>query len=311
VAAIGIALPNLPGVTPPMIPEFARRIEAGGFDAIWSLDRLVYENADPLTALAACAAVTSRVRLGTSILLAPLHPPVLLAKQFATLDLLSNGRVTVGVGIGGRPDDFNGAGVPFAARGGRTREAIHIMKQVWAGQVIRHQGRHFTVECGPVGPAPVQRPHPPVWMGGIQEPALRRIARIADGFIGTGGAGPEGFRAAWQRVRQFLADAGRPEEGFPNACLAYFNVTNDREQGKQDAMAALTRYYGPQFPSRYDPEKALIFGPPEECARRSQAYLDAGVQHLILVPTTLDVAQVDRISREVIPLLGAGRRTAT
>src|ERR1700674_5270202 len=141
--SIGIALPNLPGVTPTLIPEFARRIEAGGFNAIWALDRLVYENPDPLTALAACAAVTSRVRLGTSILLAPLHAPVLLAKQLATLDLLSNGRMTVGVGIGGRPDDFTGVGVPFAARGARTREAIQIMKQVWTGQAIRHQSRHF------------------------------------------------------------------------------------------------------------------------------------------------------------------------
>jgi probable F420-dependent oxidoreductase len=305
--AIGIALPNLPGASPTLIPEFARRIEAGGFNAIWALDRLVYENPDPLTALAACAAVTSRVRLGTSILLAPLHPPVLLAKQLATLDLLSNGRVTVGVGIGGRPDDFTGVGVPFVARGARTREAIQIMKQVWSGQAIRHQSRHFTVECGPVGPTPVQRPHLPIWMGGIQEPALRRVVRIADGFIGSGGVGPEGFRAAWQRVRQFLADAGRAVDVFPNACLAYFNVANDREQGKREAMAALTRYYGPQFGSWYDPERALIFGPPDECARKTQAYMDAGVQHLILVPTTLDVQQVDRVSREVVPLLTPGR----
>jgi probable F420-dependent oxidoreductase len=305
--SIGIALPNLPGVTPTLIPEFARRIEAGGFNAIWALDRLVYENPDPLTALAACAAVTSRVRLGTSVLLAPLHAPVLLAKQLATLDLLSNGRITVGVGIGGRPDDFTGVGVPFAARGARTREAIQIMKQVWTGQAIRHQSRHFTVECGPVGPTPMQRPHPPIWMGGIQEPALRRVARIADGFIGTGGAGPEGFRAGWQRVRQFLSDAGRAAEAFPNACLAYFNVTNDRELSKREAMAALTRYYGPQFASWYDPERALIFGPPDECARKAQAYLDAGAQHLILVPTTLNVQQVDRVSREVVPLLTADR----
>src|SRR5207244_2914676 len=115
---IGIALPNLPGVTPPLIPEFARRIEAGGCDAIWALDRLVYENPDPLTALAAAAAVTSRVRLGTSVLLAPLHSPVVLAKQLATLDLVSNGRLLVGLGIGSRPDDFAAAGVPFAGRGG-------------------------------------------------------------------------------------------------------------------------------------------------------------------------------------------------
>ncbi len=301
--ALGIALPNLPGVTPPLLPEFARHIEAGGFEAVWSLDRLVYENPEPLMALAACAAVTSRVRLGTSILLAPLHPPIVLAKQLATIDLLSNGRLIVGVGIGGRPDDFSGAGVPFDHRGGRTVEAIRIMKRVWAGEATKHEGRHFRLECGPVGPTPVQRPHPPVWMGGIQEAALRRVGRIGDGFIGTGGAGPEGFRAAWQRVQQSLAEAGRSVDTFPNACLAYFNVGDDRERAKQEAMATLVRYYGPQFTSWFDPERALVFGPPNECARRIQAYLDAGVRQLILVPTTLDVAQVDRIAREVVPLL--------
>jgi len=302
---IGIALPNLPGVTPPLIPEFARRIEAGGCDAIWALDRLVYENPDPLTALAAAAAVTSRVRLGTSVLLTPLHSPVVLAKQLATLDLVSNGRLVVGLGIGSRPDDFAAAGVPFAGRGGRSAEMIRIMKQVWSGQPIRHQGRYFAIECGAVGPVPVQHPHPPVWMGGFQEVALKRIARIADGFVGSGGVGPAGFAAMWERVRQMVAAAGRPPDRFPNACLAYFNVGGDREQAKAQAMAALVRYYGPQFTSRYDPERALVFGPPEECARRAQAYFDAGVQHLILVPTTLDAGQVDRIAREVRPHLRA------
>jgi probable F420-dependent oxidoreductase len=298
---IGIALPNLPGVLPSQITEFARRIEAGGLDAIWALDRVVYENPDPLVSLTAAAAVTSRARLGTSILLAPLHSPVLLAKRLATIDLVSNGRLLVGIGIGGRPDDFTAAGVPFDHRGGRTAEMIRIMKQVWSGQPIRHRGRHFIIECGAVGPAPVQRPHPPVWMGGIQEAALKRVGRIADGFIGTGGAGPEGFAAMWTRVRQMVREAGRAVDEFPNACLAYFNIGEDREQAKAQAMASLVRYYGPQFTSRYDPERALVFGGPEESVRRAQAYFDAGVQHLILVPTTLEVGQVDRVAREIAP----------
>lgn len=304
VGKIGIALPNLPGVTPPLIAEFARRTEAGGCEALWCLDRLVYENPDPLMALAAAAAVTSRVRLGTSILLAPLHSPVVLAKQLATLDLVSNGRLIVGIGVGWRPDDFAAAAVPYAGRGGRTAEMIRIMKQVWSGEPIRHHGKYFTIECGPVGPAPVQRPHPPVWMGAIQEAALRRVARIADGFIVTGGAGPEGFAKVWERMRQLVADAGRAPDRFPNGCLAYFNVGDDGEEAKVRALATLGRYYGPQFASRFD-QRALVVGPPEACARCVQAYLDAGVQHLILVPTALEVGQVDRIAREVVPRLRA------
>jgi 2-methylisocitrate lyase-like PEP mutase family enzyme len=105
-----------------------------------------------------------------------------------------------------------------------------------------------------------------------------------------------------------LADNRRAVETFPNACLTYFNVRDNAEQAKREAMATLTRYYGPQFTTWYNPDKALIFGPPEECTRRAQAYLDAGAQHLILVPTTLDVAQVDRIAREVVPRLRLDRR---
>lgn len=250
--------------------------------------------------------MTRRVRLGTSVLLTPLHPPAVLAKQVATVDLLSNGRVLLGLGVGARPDDFTAAGVPFRGRGFRTAESIRVMRQIWSGRPLQHRGRYFTLESPPIGPTPPQGGRLSVWMGGSQEPAIRRIARMADGYIVTGAAGPAGFTKMWNRMKELLADTQRAADAFPNACLAYFNLRDDREAAKDEAMAAMIRYYGPQFTQRFDPEQALIFGPPEEFARRLQAYLDAGVQHPILVPTTLDVAQVDRIAREILPRVKGG-----
>lgn len=301
-AEVGIAIPNLPGITPPLVPDYARRIEAGGFAAIWTLDRLAYDNVDAVTTLAACAVVTQRVRLGTSILLVPLYRPAILAKQLATVDLLSNGRMVMGVGIGRRPDDFSAAGVPMERRAGRTVEAIHIMRQIWAGEPLNFQGRHFTLASGPIGPRPVQRPGIPIWMGGAHEGAVRRAARYGDGYIAGGAVGPEGFKGLRQRVEQARQELGR-HGPYPYSCLAYFYIDDDREKAKREAMAMLTRYYGAAFGQSYDPERLLVFGPPEEFARRAQAYLDAGVEHLILVPTSLDAAQVDRLAREVLPRL--------
>jgi probable F420-dependent oxidoreductase len=301
-AEVGIAIPNLPGVTPTLIPDYARRIEAGGFAAIWALDRLVYDNVDAVATLAACAAVTQRVKLGTSIILVPLYPPAILAKQFASIDVLSNGRVIMGVGIGRRPDDFAAAGVPMERRAGRTVEALRIMRQIWAGAPLAFQGKHFTLESGPIGPRPIQRPGIPIWMGGAHEGAVRRAARYGDGYIAGGAVGPEGFKGLRQRVEQARQEQGRSGP-YPYGCLAYFYIDDDREKAKQGAMAALTRYYGPAFGQSYDPERLLVFGPPDEFARRAQAYIDAGVEHLILVPTALDAGQVDRIAHDVLPRL--------
>lgn len=305
-AQVGIGIPNMPGVTPATIPDYARRIEAGGFHAIWTLDRVVYDLPHAIPTLAACAVVTERVRIGTAILLLPLYQPAVLAKQLATIDLLSNGRLTVGVGYGRRPDDFAAVGVPMKGRGGRAVEAVQIMRQAWSGEAVRFEGRHFAIDVGPIGPRPVQRPSIPIWMGGGHENAVRRAGRHADGFVAGGALGPENFATLRQRVTQALQDAGRSAAGFPFGCLAYFNVQDDRERAREELMGSLTRYYGPQFANTFNPEKMAVFGPPDECARNAQAYIDAGVEHLVLCPTTVDPRQVDRLARDVLPRLRLG-----
>ena len=179
---VGIGLPgNVPGTKGDFILEWARRADAGPFSSLGVIDRLVYDNYEPLITLAAAAGATSRVRLMTCVLLAPLRNAGVLAKEAATLDAISGGRLTLGVGVGRRPDDYQAAPSAFEERGRRLSRALTTMKRVWNGEGA-------VAGVGPMGPAPVQSGGPEVLVGGGTPPALRRAGRYADGFIAAAGS---------------------------------------------------------------------------------------------------------------------------
>ncbi len=140
----------------------AKKCEEIGLHSFWVIDRIVYDNLEPLSVLASVAAVTEKIRIGTSILLAGLRHPALLAKTVATLDFLSNGRMTLGIGFGSRQNDFTAVGVPFAGRGSRAEETVRLIKRLWTEDGVNHQGRFFRVENLTIGPRPIQSPHPPL-----------------------------------------------------------------------------------------------------------------------------------------------------
>ncbi|MFQ5860496.1 MAG: TIGR03619 family F420-dependent LLM class oxidoreductase, partial [Dehalococcoidia bacterium] len=242
-AELAVCLPAHEELRADTVPTFARRAEELGFHSLWSLDRVVYGNLEPLTALAAAAAVTSRIRLGISVLLAPLRHPVLLAKVLATLDGLSDGRVTLGMGIGSRPNDYAALGVPFGRRGRRAEEMIQVMQQVWLGEPVQHQGEFYSVDVGPVGPRPVQPGGPPLWMGGSAPLVLRRIARLASGFIARGAAGPHGFAESWEQVHQYTREVGRDPASLTPASLAYYHVDADEARARETATSFITHFY--------------------------------------------------------------------
>src|SRR5579871_3176639 len=180
---IGIGHPGtIPGVKGQLILDWARRADAGHFSSLGSLDRLVYPNYDALITLTAAAAVTQRIRFITTILIAPLHNAGLLAKQAASLDALSGGRLTLGLGVGGREDDFRAAPASFNDRGKRFETQLETMKRAWAGEPLAE-------DIGPVGPPPVQPGGPPLLIGGYSPTALQRVRRWGDGII-VGGAPP-------------------------------------------------------------------------------------------------------------------------
>jgi probable F420-dependent oxidoreductase len=209
--------------------EVARAAEDLGFDGLWTGDRILdpvnprdrYPGTadgrmpaeyttflDPLTVLTAAAAVTERVRLGTSTLNAPWYSPVLLARSLTSLDVLSEGRLDVGLGLGWSSDEYAAAGVPWAGRGARLEEIIDVLERIWADDPVTYESGSFSVPASRIEPKPVQRPRPPIYLGGYSPAALQRVGRRADGWLGAGAPLPVLTRM-WDTVRRAAEDAGR------------------------------------------------------------------------------------------------------
>ncbi len=209
--------------------EVARGAEALGFDSLWTGDRILdpvdprdrYAGTsdgripeqmrtflDPLTVLSVAAAVTERVRLGTSTLNAPWYSPVLLARTLTSIDVLSDGRLDAGFGLGWSRDEYEAAGVPWEGRGARLDEVIDVLEKIWAGGVVEHRGASFSVPASSIEPKPLQRPRPPIYLGGYSPGALDRVGRRADGWLGVGMPIPF-LTDLWKTVGTAAERAGR------------------------------------------------------------------------------------------------------
>jgi alkanesulfonate monooxygenase SsuD/methylene tetrahydromethanopterin reductase-like flavin-dependent oxidoreductase (luciferase family) len=270
---VGIGLPStIRGATGAQIVEWAKRAEARGFSSLGTIDRLVYANYEPLTALAAAAAVTERIKLVTAILIAPLRiSGAMLAKQAASVEALSNGRLVLGVAVGGREDDFEAAGASFGTRGKDFDQMLAEFAEVWDGEAI--------------GPAA----RPTVIVGGSVPAAFRRAA-AHDGWI-MGGGTPDNFRAGAVKLAEAWQAAGR--DGTPRqAALAYFALGDDAEA---DARAYLGDYYA--FLGDYADMVVQSAAKDEQTVRAYvQAFADAGCDELILFPSSPDPVQVDLLA---------------
>ena len=281
---IGIGQPNAArGVARDGIVEWARRAEAAGFSSLGTIDRIAYPNYESLIALAAAAAVTERIRLVTDILIAPLRASTaLLAKQSATIDHLSGGRLVLGLAPGGREDDYTLGGVDFHRRGRLFDEQLEALPRLWAGE-------------GGLGPAPASPGgRPGLLIGGANEKAYARAARHADGWT-AGGAGPEAFGQAREAVRAAWKDAGR--DGEPRTmALLYFALGDDPEGA---ARASLGDYYS--FLGEY--AEQIVQGTlkdPDALRSTLAAYEDAGADEVICFPASADPAQVDLLAAAVL-----------
>ena len=277
---IGIGLPTtIRGATREQLLEWARRADAAGFSTLGTIDRLVYPNYEPLIALAGAAAVTERIRLTTSVLLAPLRTnATLFAKQAASLQALSNGRLVLGVAVGARPDDFEASGVPLEGRGRRLTEMLEEIKRVWAD-----------------GMSPDVSDNPPTLVvGGTVDAAFRRAAKYADGWI-AGGGPPEYFAEGRDKVRAAFTDAGRAEPPRTMS-LSYFSLDDDPEA---QVRATIGHYYG--FLGDYADQIVAGAAKGDEAIReRVRAFDAAECDELILCPASADPEQVDRLAAVVL-----------
>jgi alkanesulfonate monooxygenase SsuD/methylene tetrahydromethanopterin reductase-like flavin-dependent oxidoreductase (luciferase family) len=282
---IGIGLPNTLDVAGPTVVDWARRAEERGFTSLATIDRIVYPSYDSLTTLAVAAGATSRIGLFSNILLGPVYPPVWLAKATASLDALSGGRLTLGLGVGGRADDFAAMDRQMERRGKLMDETLDLLHRSWAGEPVT--GDEF-----PVGPAPARGNRVSVLMGGSSEAAIRRTVSYAEGWT-AGGGGPEMAAPVLEKVRRAWSEAGR--EGEPRfAALVYFGLTDD-----DASRASLRSYYG--FLGNWT--EAIVESAvrtPEAARDIARRFADLGVTEIAFDPTVASLDEIDRLADAVL-----------
>jgi alkanesulfonate monooxygenase len=289
--------------------EYGVRMEELGFDSVWVWDHVLlgvephFPILDSLSLLTAVAARTSRIKIGTGILVLPLRNPVLLAKQLSTIDRISNGRLMLGTAAGWYKREYDAVGVPFERRGKIMDRNLEIMSRLFTEDSVDGVWDEHNLRSAVMFPKPVQKPRPPLLIGGYVDVVLKRAATKGDGWL-TYFYTPDGFREAWGKITRFAEEADRdpaslislnqlpiyvgPREKVEAPMMEWLNSDWDLSKGSQ---------------STFD---SAIMGTPEECAEQLQAHIDAGIEKIIFVPYRYEAEQVEAIARDVIPLLTKG-----
>ncbi len=284
---IGIGIPNtVAGATGAQLLDWARRADAAGFSALATIGAVSYPGYEELTALGAAGAVTERIRLMPNVLLSPTRSSAELAKQAATVDQLTGGRLTLGLGIGWRETDYRLTGRSFHDRAQRFEEQLRDLQRAWAGEPLLEGTR-------PVGPPLVQQPGIPLILGGNADASFRRVAEFAAGWT-AGGLPPDVVAGMVQKAQAAWADGGR--EGRPRiVALAYFSLGDTVEQSRD----YLLDYYAPMGADAAEMIAGSALRSPEAISGAVAAFADVGVDELILDPTVPDPGQVDLLAEVV------------
>jgi probable F420-dependent oxidoreductase len=292
---LGIGLPQTfpdSAVDPAAIREYARRAEALGFDSAWTSESIVGNMPilEPIELLTFAAACTERIRLGCAVLLTAVRNPLHLAKSLGTLDHLSQGRLIAGMGLG-TPRLDAAFGIESSSRVARFVEGMQVVKALWTEPRVTFEGRFWQLHDVAMAPRPLQKPHPPIWIGAHHPAALRRAVRLGDGFIGAGSSSTEQFAEQVSTVRACLAEAGRDPTTFPIAKRVYIAVDDDQARAGAQLAGWFTRTYG-----RSTHEQVAVWGPPDECAARLQEVADAGASLIVLSPLFDHATQLERLA---------------
>jgi probable F420-dependent oxidoreductase len=303
---------------------YLRRAEDLGFETAMLIDHLLvappaYSTTwlEPVSLLSALAGVTRTIRLGTMVLVLPFRDPVAFAKEWATLDLLSGGRSVLGVGVGWNQEEFAALRIPYRERGRRMNEMLEAITALWAGDHVTYEGQFYAFRDLTIEPKPVQRPHPPIWIGGGSqpfekvygqdvpsvEPVLRRIARYATTWVPHSSATAEMVAADWASLQGFMAELGRrPDE----LSKVYSNFVHVLRPGQRPEAATpyFAAYSGMDLP--YWQEYYLL-GEAEAVADKIRGKVAAlgGVEHLVLNPLTWDIGDLEYLAERVLPLVAA------
>ena len=283
---VGVGLPSgIAGAQSQLILDWAKRADAGPFASLGVIDRLAYDSFEPLTTLAAVAAITRRVKLATTIVIGPLHNDALLAKAAATVDALSQGRLVLGLAVGARREDYEVAGIDYRSRGRRLTGQLIALRSLW--------------EDSAIGPKIVRQRGPDLLIGGLSDQGYARMARYADGYV-HGGGPPRAFARGADKARAAWRDMGRP--GKPKIwAQAYFALGDEAEI---DAGHRYMREYYSFAGPIAERIASWMLTTPQEIAGFIRGYEEAGCDDLLLFPTLPHISQLERLADA---LIGLGR----
>jgi probable F420-dependent oxidoreductase len=280
-------------------------VDRSGYDSLWVGDHISFPVAilDPLLQLAQCAVASRRLLLGTGVYLLPLRHPAPVAKQVATLDHLTEGRLIFGVGVGGEfPKEYEACGVLRSERGARLSEGVAVLRKLWTGKPVSHDGRFYGPFTDvPMSPPPRQPGGPPIWFGGRSEPALRRCARLGDGYLSYV-VTPEMYHAALDTIAAARIDAG--PKPFGTGHLLFARLDDTYEQALDAATETLSIRYAMDF--RRAAQRYCALGRPAQVAERIREFHAAGVRHVVLDllgPYEQRDRQIAWFAAEALPLL--------
>jgi probable F420-dependent oxidoreductase len=300
----GIAIPQTFANSPidlRLIREFIPKAEQLGYDSLWVQEQIItaYGILEPVTLLTYASALTSKVRLGTSVLLPVIRNPLQLAKSLASLDQLSQGRLIVGVGIGGPHIPEAAFGVSPERRARRLVEALEVMKALWTQPRATVTGDFWRFEKVAMEPKPVQQPHPPLWFGAREQAGLRRAVRYGDGWMGAGSSSSADFVRQHQLLRRLLDEAGRDPAAFAISKRVYLAVDDDRDRAER----RLREWFAARYRNADMGSRVSIWGSRAECIDKLAELVRAGARHLMLNPVFDELEQSELLAREVTPYL--------
>ncbi|RUM97159.1 TIGR03619 family F420-dependent LLM class oxidoreductase [Pseudaminobacter arsenicus] len=302
------AYPEMPNARE--LIDYGVRVEELGYDSVWVWDHMLlgvdpnFPIIDSLTVLTGIAARTTRIKMGTGILVLPLRNPVALAKQLSSMDQLSEGRLVMGMASGWYKREFDAVGIPFEKRGKIMDENLEIMRRLWTEEMVSGEYMNHNISKAVMYPKPHQK-EIPILIGGYVDRVLQRAATVGDGWL-TYFYRAEDFKKSWDKIRNYAKEAGKDPDKLMNASQLPIRVGKSKAAIQDEMNDWLNKEW--DFPEHSDcTRESAIMGSVDECVEQLREHIDAGVQKIIFVPYKYEMEQVETIAKEIIPRLKALR----
>ena len=284
-----------------LVRAYVARAETLGYHSLWVQEQIIGGPAslEPVSLLCYAAALTKTIRLGTAVVVATTRNPVLLAKELSTLDHMCNGRLIVGLALGGRPRQYPLLGAPSERRVRHFEESLQVMKALWQQKRATYSGHFWKLDGEAMEPKPVQSPHPPVWFGGRHPDSLRRAARLADGWMGAGSTTTAQFRGHVRTIRERLESLGRDPSTFPISKRVYVALDDDEARAER----RLRDWFGQRYGNADMASQVSVWGSASRCVDGLAEVLDSGAGMLMLNPVFDHMEHLEALRHDVIPHL--------